>query len=150
MGLSWDWLPFDALTPRQVHDLLALRQRVFIVEQSCPYQDADGADPRCWHGLGLQDGVLVATARLVPPGLKFVEPAIGRVVTAPEVRRTGVGRELMNEAIAQVRRLFPGQPIRVGAQRYLEKFYGSLGFVPAGEPYDEDGIPHIEMLRGAE
>ncbi|MEW6433197.1 MAG: GNAT family N-acetyltransferase [Myxococcota bacterium] len=150
MGLTWEWLPFDRLTPRQVHDVLALRQRVFIVEQGCPYQDADGADPTCWHGLGTLDGVLVATARLVPPGLKFVEPAIGRVVTAPEVRRTGVGRELMREALAQVRRLYPGQPVRIAAQRYLETFYGSLGFEPAGDPYEEDGIPHIEMVRGAE
>lgn len=146
---SWEWLPFDRLTGRQVHDVLALRQRVFVVEQRCAYQDADGADPRCWHGLGTQRGVLVATARLVPPGLKFAEPAIGRVVTAPEVRSQGVGRALMLEAIAQARRLWPGQPIRLGAQRYLEKFYRSLGFVPEGEPYDEDGIPHVEMVREA-
>jgi ElaA protein len=95
------------------------------------------------------EGLLVATARLVPPGLKYVEPAIGRVVSAPEVRRTGAGRALMVSAIAQVKRLWPGQPIRIGAQRYLEAFYGSLGFVPTGEPYGEDGIPHIEMIRGA-
>lgn len=145
----WEWLPFDRLTGRQVHDLLALRQRVFVVEQRCAYQDADGADPQCWHGLGTQGGVLVATARLVPPGLKYAEPAIGRVVTAPEVRRSGVGRALMLEAIAQVKRLWPGQPIRLGAQRYLERFYGSLGFAPASEPYDEDGIPHLEMVREA-
>lgn len=147
--VTFDFLPFDRLTPRQVHDVLQLRQRVFVVEQRCAYLDADGADPKCWHALGVQDGVLVATARLVPPGLKFVEPAIGRVVTAPEVRRSGVGRQLMVEALAQVRRLWPGQPVRIGAQRYLERFYGSLGFVPVGEPYDEDGIPHVEMLREA-
>lgn len=150
MGVDWKWLPFSALTPRQVHDVLALRQRVFVVEQRCAYQDADGLDPQCWHGLGMLDGVLVATARLVPPGTHFVEPAIGRVVTAPEVRRAGVGRALMHEAIAQVRRLYPGQPVRIGAQRYLERFYASLGFEVASEPYDEDGIPHIEMLRGGE
>ena len=148
MALTWDWLPFDRLSGRQVHDLLALRQRVFIVEQHCAFLDADGVDPRCWHGLGWKDGALVACARIVPPGLKYAEPAIGRVVTAPEVRRTGAGRELMLEAIAQTQRLYPGQAIRLGAQRYLEKFYGSLGFVPIGAPYDEDGIPHIEMLRG--
>lgn len=147
MTVEFDWLPFDRLTGRQVHDVLQLRQRVFIVEQTCPYLDADGSDPRCWHGLGVKDGVLVATARIVPPGEKFGEPAIGRVVTAPEMRREGAGRALMISAIAQVKRLYPGQPIRIGAQRYLERFYGSLGFVPMGEPYDEDGIPHIEMLR---
>lgn len=147
--LDWEWLPFDRLTGRQVHDLLALRQRVFVVEQRCAYLDADGLDPKCWHGLGSRDGVLVACARIVPPGEKFAEPAIGRVVTAPEVRRSGLGRELMLEAIAQTKRLYPGQDIRLGAQRYLERFYRSLGFEPVGEPYDEDGIPHIEMVRGA-
>ncbi|GMU60082.1 MAG: ElaA protein [Myxococcaceae bacterium] len=145
--VTWEWLPFDRLTPRQVHDVLQLRARVFIVEQRCAYLDADGADPQCWHGLGSEGGGLVATARLVPPGLKFAEPAIGRVVTAPEVRRTGVGRALMLEALGQVRRLWPGQPVRLGAQRYLERFYRSLGFHPVGEEYDEDGIAHIEMLR---
>lgn len=149
MSLSVDWLPFDRLSGREVHDVLQLRQRVFVVEQTCPYLDADGADPQCWHGLGRSGELLVATARIVPPGLKFPEPAIGRVVTAPEVRRTGSGRALMLSAIAQVKRLYPGQDIRLGAQRYLERFYGSLGFVAQGEPYDEDGIPHIEMVRPA-
>jgi ElaA protein len=127
--------------------VLQLRARVFVVEQACAYLDVDGADPQCWHGLGVQDGVLVASARLVPPGLKYEGPAIGRVVTAPEVRRTGLGRELMREAIAQTQQLFPGQTIHLGAQRYLERFYGSLGFTPVGAPYDEDGIPHIDMQR---
>lgn len=148
MSLLVDWLPFDRLSGREVHDVLQLRARVFVVEQKCPYLDADGSDVRCWHGLGMENGVLVATARIVPPGEKYEEPAIGRVVTAPEVRRRGAGRALMVSAIAQVKRLYPGQPIRLGAQRYLERFYGSLGFVPVGEPYDEDGIPHIGMLRG--
>lgn len=147
MTPEFDWLPFDRLSGREVHDVLQLRQRVFVVEQACAYLDADGADLKCWHGLGRVDGVLVATARIVPPGVKFMEPAIGRVVTAPEVRRTGAGRALMVSAIAQVKRLYPGQDIRIGAQRYLETFYGSLGFEPTGEPYDEDGIPHIEMIR---
>ncbi len=145
---QWEWLPFDRLTTRQLYDVLALRQRVFVVEQACAYQDADGDDPRCWHLLGTVHGELVATARLVPPGLKYPEPAIGRVVTAPSVRRQGLGRALMLEALAQVRRLFPGQPTRIGAQVYLERFYRSLGFVPVGAPYDEDGIAHVEMLRG--
>jgi ElaA protein len=149
MSFSFDWLPFDRLSAREVHDVLQLRQRVFVVEQACAFLDIDGLDPSCWHGLGRDEaGVLVATARLVPPGLKYEEPAIGRVVTAPEVRRTGAGRALMSSAIAQVQRLYPGQRIRLGAQRYLEEFYGSFGFKPVGEPYDEDGIPHIEMVRG--
>jgi ElaA protein len=74
--------------------------------------------------------VLVATARIVPPGVKYEEPAIGRVVTAPEVRRTGAGRALMQSAITQTHRLYPGQSIRLGAQRYLGKFYGFDGLSP--------------------
>ncbi|MFZ5446027.1 MAG: GNAT family N-acetyltransferase [Myxococcota bacterium] len=144
---TFDWVPFDRLSVSELHDLLQLRQRVFVVEQQCAYLDLDGADPLCWHGLGRLDGRLVATARLVPPGLKFVEPAIGRVVTAPEVRRTGMGRALMSEAVVQVQRLYPGEDIRIGAQRYLERFYESFGFEAEGEPYDEDGIPHVEMVR---
>jgi ElaA protein len=145
---AFEWLPFDRLSPRQLHDVLQLRQRVFVVEQRCAYLDVDGLDPRCWHGLGTNaEGTLVATARLVPPGLAYEEPAIGRVVSAPEARRHGYGRQLMREAIAQVKRLYPGQGIRLGAQRYLERFYTELGFEPVGEPYDEDGIPHQSMLR---
>jgi len=124
MSLEFDWLPFDRLSGREVHDVLQLRSRVFVVEQTCAFLDADGLDPRCWQGLGREDGVLVATARIVPPGVKYEEPAIGRVVTAPEVRRTGAGRALMLSAITQTKRLYPGQSIRLGAQRSLEKFYG--------------------------
>ena len=149
MSVVFDWLPFDRLSGREVHDVLQLRSRVFVVEQNCVFLEVDGLDLKSWHVLGRDEsGVLVATARLVPPGLKYEEPAIGRVVTAPEVRRSGAGRALMVSSIAQTQRLWPGQTIRLGAQRYLEKFYGSFGFVPVGEPYDEDGIAHIEMLRG--
>ena len=115
-----------------------------------------GVAPRggkCWHLLGREatssSGPLIAYARLVPPGLKFAEPSIGRVLTASRARRSGAGRELMREAVARVRAMWPGHPIRIGAQRYLERFYGEFGFVQVSEPYDEDGIPHIEMLRPA-
>ncbi len=146
--IGWSWLPFDRLSTRELYEVLALRQRVFVVEQRCVYLDADGLDPRCWHGSGTTEaGQLVAAARIVPPGVVYAEPAIGRVATAPEVRRQGFGRVLMREAIDQTKRLYPGQGIRLGAQCYLEAFYRSLGFTPVGAPYDEDGIAHVEMLR---
>jgi ElaA protein len=147
MPIQVDWFPFDSLSGKQVHDVLRLRQQVFVVEQQCAYLDADGFDARCWHGLGTQGTELKATARIVPPGLKFEGPAIGRVVSDASVRRTGVGRALMQSSVAQVRRLFPGQDVWIGAQRYLEAFYQSLGFETTGAPYDEDGIPHINMVR---
>jgi ElaA protein len=142
-----DWLPFDALTPHQLHALLQLRARVFVVEQRCAFLDPDGLDPACVHGLLHEGGRLLACARLVPPGLKSGRPGIGRVVSAPEVRGQGLGRRLMLEALAEVARRHPGLGAYVSAQRYLERFYGSLGFRAVGAPYDEDGIPHVDMVR---
>jgi ElaA protein len=145
--MRWQAVPFEELSVNELYELLALRQLVFVVEQTCVYLDCDGKDARATHLLGRNDdGQLVAYARLFPAGVGFAEASIGRVLTHPSVRRTGAGRDLMREAIARSRALFGAGPIRVGAQRYLEKFYGELGFEIASAPYDEDGIPHVEML----
>ncbi len=149
--LTWRFAHFDQLTPREVHDLYRLRIDVFVLEQACPFQDVDGADPDCWHLLGTNaatpPGELAAYCRLVPPGLKYAEPSIGRVITARPVRGTGAGKVLMAEAVARALSLWPGRAIRIGAQAHLERFYNGFGFEKASEPYIEDGIPHIEMLR---
>jgi ElaA protein len=132
-----------------------------VVEQDCAFQDIDGVDPQSWHLLGrsapavaqgrrepaLGEGPLLAYCRLVPPGAKFREASIGRVLTTEAGRRKGLGRGLMAEALRRAHSLWPGQPIRIGAQVYLERFYGGYGFARCSEPYDEDGIMHIEMLR---
>jgi ElaA protein len=70
------------------------------------------------------------------------------VALASEQRGQGAGRALMVEGIAGCERLWPGRPVRISAQAYLERFYASLGFERVGEPYLEDDIPHLEMLRG--
>jgi ElaA protein len=147
--IAWRCLPFGELAPRELHDILRARAEVFVVEQACAFQDVDGLDPECWHLMGHASDALVAYCRLVPPGARYTEPSIGRVVTAAAARGRGHGKALMREAIAQAERLWPGRAVRIGAQRYLERFYGDFGFVTASEPYDEDGIPHVEMLRPA-
>ena len=145
---SWRCVPFAELTLDELYAALALRQRVFVVEQDCPYLDADGLDAPAWHLLGHDaDGTLVAYARLLPGGTRYAVPSVGRVVTAPEVRRTGLGRALMREALDEAARLWGAGEVRLAAQRYLERFYGELGFRPTGDPYLEDGIPHIDMVR---
>lgn len=146
--ISWRLARFDELSPREAHDIFQARIEVFVVEQKCVFQDLDGADPECWHLTGYE-GQLVAYCRLVPPGAKFAEPSIGRVLTTGSARRSGAGRELMRRAVDHASRLWPGRALRIGAQQYLEHFYGEFGFVTASEPYDEDGIPHVEMLRAA-
>jgi len=143
--IRWHFAPFAKLTPRQVHDLYRLRVEVFVVEQNCVFQDVDGVDPDCFHLLGYSGDDLVAYARLLPAGVKFDEPSIGRVITAPSIRRKGMGRVLMVEAMKRAQELWPRQPIRIGAQAHLERFYNEFGFRKVGEPYDEDGILHIEM-----
>lgn len=127
---------------------MVLRQVVFVLEQNCVYLDCDGVDRKAHHLLGRDgDKKLVAYARLMAPGVTYNEACIGRVVTHPDARRKGIGRGLMTEAIARAHGLFGEGPIRIGAQRYLEPFYSSFGFETAGDPYIEDGIPHIQMLR---
>ena len=147
--MHWHFARFDDLSPRDIHDLYQARVAVFVLEQKCPFQDVDGADPQCWHLIGRASpqGEVLAYSRLVPPGVKYPEPSIGRVLTTAAARRTGAGRELMAESIARMEKLWPGRPIRIGAQQYLERFYGSFGFARTSAPYDEDGIMHIEMTR---
>jgi ElaA protein len=149
--LSWQWSRFEDLKPDHLYEIVRLREAVFIVEQKCAYLDADGRDQAAWHLLGwLDEGgerKLVAYARVFAPGIRYVEGSVGRVVTAPEVRRFGFGRVLMVEALKRLEALAPGKPIKIAAQRYLENFYSSFGFRTASAPYEEDGIIHVDMLR---
>jgi ElaA protein len=145
-ALDWRWCRFEALDVHQLYDLLALRSRVFVLEQG-PYLDADGLDRSCWHLQGRDAaGALQAYLRAVDPGAKFTEPSIGRVLTAPEVRGTGLGRALMREGLARCAAQWPGLPIRISAQSRLTRFYRELGFQPVGDDYLEDDIPHRQML----
>jgi ElaA protein len=143
--LTWHVRTFAELAIAELYAIMALRQRVFVVEQNCAYQDADGVDAASRHLWADRGGAIAAYLRIVPAGVKFPELSIGRVITAPEARGTGLGRELMKRGIAAAGAV----PIRIGAQAHLEKFYGELGFVRASDVYDEDGIPHIEMIRPA-
>jgi ElaA protein len=147
--LHWQALEFAALSGTEVYKIMAARHAVFVLEQQCLYVDADFVDIACWHLCGWQQEQLGAYARIVPPGLKYAEAAIGRVLTTELARSLGLGRELMQRAIATTHARFGVCPIRIGAQQHLQRFYGSLGFVVASDIYDEDGIAHIEMLRPA-
>lgn len=145
-ALPWTCKPFDALDLRELYAVMALRQEVFVVEQRCPYLDADGTDPAAWHlWMDDGDGRVLAYARVFPPGVKCPEASIGRVVTAPSARGTGLGRSLMAQALAVVARECGAVPVHLSAQAHLERFYGSFGFARVGDDYLEDGIPHVGM-----
>ena len=147
MQIEWQLKKFEDLTPYEVYAILQLRIEVFIVEQTCVFQDADDKDQPSYHLMGWLHHKLAAYTRLVPPGISYKEPSIGRVVTAPAVRRTGAGKLLMQESIRQVYHLFGKQPIKIGAQLYLKAFYESFGFKQISNVYLEDGIEHIYMVN---
>ncbi len=148
MSLLYIIKPFFQLTPYELYSILQLRNEVFAVEQNCVYPDMDDKDQLAYHLMGQSDNKLLAYTRLIPPGISYNEPSIGRVVTSPSIRRSGEGRILMEKSIEWLREKFPGQPIHIGAQLYLRNFYSSLGFLICSDIYLEDGIEHIEMLLG--
>lgn len=146
--MKFKCLPFGQLSVYELYDILALRQEVFAIEQNCVYQDCDGVDLQSWHLLGLnEEEKLIAYARLIPKDLSYAGyVSIGRVVTAPIARSIGAGRLLLLKALEETGRTFGKEPIQIGAQVYLVKFYESFGFQTVGIEYLEDGIPHIHMI----
>lgn len=148
MQLTYSVKPFVELSLTELYRVLQLRQEVFVVEQDCPYLDADDKDQVSIHVLGTDGkGVLHSYTRLVPLGLSYQSyVSIGRVVTSIASRRQGTGIELMQKSIAACRNTWPGMPIKISAQQYLIDFYQKFGFVPIGEGYLEDDIPHIAMV----
>lgn len=147
--LHWTSKAFTELSATELYAVMQLRVDVFILEQKCFYRELDGWDAQCMHLMAFdrKKETLAAYSRIVPPGLSFAEPAIGRVITGAGYRGVGLGQELMERSIALCQELYPKQPIRIGAQAHLQAFYGALGFRADSEIYDEDGIPHLEMLR---
>ena len=145
--MNWILKKFEDLTPHELYAIIQLRNEVFVVEQNCAYQDADNKDQESWHLMGWQGDLLAAYTRILPPGIVYNQPSIGRVVTAPAVRKTGIGKELMKKSIESVEKLFGKTSIQIGAQFYLKDFYESLGFRQSSEMYLEDGIEHIEMIK---
>lgn len=149
-SLSWRWDGFDGLTASELYAVLQRREEVFVIEQRCFYLDIDGLDTQCLHGRAMDHGgALAAYVRIVPPGLAFDEPSIGRVLVAPAWRGRGLGRVLMQQAVLATREAYPRSAIRISAQAHLTAFYRDLGFVAAGEVYDDAGIAHRDMLLDA-
>jgi ElaA protein len=147
--MNWTLKRFSELTPAEMYAILRLRSEVFVVEQTCVFQDMDNKDQPSYHLMGWKDDLLAAYTRLVPAGVAYDIPSIGRVVTSPAARGNGLGRVLMEKSIAETNRLFGNLPVKIGAQVYLRQFYSSLGFEQTSDIYMEDGIEHIEMVRKA-
>jgi ElaA protein len=146
---DWRWQRFDEFEANDLYQMLALRQRIFVIEQRCIYLDADGLDAITEHLTGYDGDDIVACLRLLPPHVKGPEAAIGRVAVARRYRRQGLGHELMRRAMQRLRDQHRDPAVHLAAQAHLRAFYASFGFEPVSEPYDEDGIEHIDMRRSA-
>jgi ElaA protein len=146
MELNWVYKAFKELTVDELYAVIQLRNEVFSVEQQCVYQDADDKDQPAFHLCGWHGNKLAAYCRILPGGISYHHPSIGRVVTSPQYRKGGYGREMMQLAVKRTIEQFNDPVIIISAQLYLENFYSSIGFVRVSEPYMEDGIPHIRMV----
>jgi ElaA protein len=150
MNITWYHKHFNDLNTTELYQILQLRNEVFIIEQNCPFQDLDDKDFKCFHLIGFDTETqkLMAYTRIVPAGVSYEEASIGRVVTSPQARGGGIGKEIMQKSIELLEELYGGVSIKIGAQYYLKKFYESFGFHQVEEIYLEDGIEHILMIRG--
>ncbi|MDG2129679.1 MAG: GNAT family N-acetyltransferase [Fuerstiella sp.] len=145
---DWSWHGFSALSTSGLYQILHLRQQVFVIEQQCAYDDIDNHDQVAFHlcGVNSTNQTLQAYLRVLPPGTRFEESSIGRIVTAAECRGCGLGHELMRQSMDFCRDRFPGTAIRLSAQTHLQPFYAAHGFMTVTPEHLIDGISHVEML----
>jgi len=137
---------FNDLSNQELYDLLRLRAEIFVVEQTCIYNDLDGLDKDAVHLIIKKDDEIVACSRLLQPGTRFPDFSIGRVVVRKNLRGTGLGIKMMEEAKNFMLKEWKAETIKVSAQKYLQKFYDDLGFSAVTKEYLEDGIPHVGMV----
>ena len=147
MELQFTFKAFAELNPFELYAYLQLRSEVFVVEQNCVYQDFDDKDQESLHVFVHHHNQLVACARIVPAALAYPEISIGRVIVAEPYRKKQLGHELMRFCVAQIHSHFGEQKIVLSAQAHLQDFYKKHNFVPVGDTYLEDGIPHIHMIK---
>lgn len=145
--IEWRVKTFEQLTTNELYDIMHLRQEVFVVEQDCPYLDADFKDQKAIHVNAYYQAELVAHTRIVAPGISYKEQSIGRVVTKPKYRRQGLGIVLMEKSIEVLEAEYKSSTCRISAQKYLTGFYQQFGFEVCSEEYLEDNLPHFEMFR---
>ncbi len=146
--MTYHFKTFNELTREDLYNILQLRSEVFVVEQDCVYQDLDNKDKTAFHVLGIKDNKIIAYARIFNSGDYFTKPSIGRILVKKEFRKHNYGYQLVKQSIYYIEKNFTEKKILISAQKYLIKFYSSLGFIQQGKGYLEDGIPHIKMLRG--
>lgn len=147
--LQWQCHDFAGFSLTTLYEMLALRERVFVLEQQSIYGDLDGLDQMAWHICGRNDqGRLMAYARLIAPGDKYPDAAaITRVIVDPVLRGRGIGKRLLAITLDECEQRHGSVQQQLSAQVSAQRLYQELGFVVVSDPYDDGGIPHVDMLR---
>ncbi|MGI9526689.1 MAG: GNAT family N-acetyltransferase [Weeksellaceae bacterium] len=145
--IHWHFKAFDYLTSQELYEIIRLRVAVFVIEQDAPYQDCDRVDYESHHIYATDGDEIMAYARIIPPGITYTEPCLGRVVLSPESRGNGYGRTLVYLALQAMETIYKTTDCRISAQLYLQEFYESFGFKRVSDVYLEDGLPHVEMVK---
>ncbi|MDM5298616.1 GNAT family N-acetyltransferase [Bacillus pumilus] len=144
--LKWTCQTFEELSKEDLYLTLMERVNVFVVEQTCPYPEIDHRDQQALHVMAKENGVIVAYCRIFRSGIVYKEASIGRVLVAQAGRKKGYGKLLLHVALEKLGELNETR-IKIQAQAYLRSFYESFGFEAVSEGYDEDGIPHLDMVK---
>ena len=135
---------FHELTTTELYELLKSRAEIFVVEQNCIYQDLDDKDYHSLHIFYEENGKVIAYLRAFVKDASTNTVQMGRVLTL--THKTGLGRLLLKEGIAQIKEKLNPSTIYIEAQCYATGFYEKEGFVISSDEFLEDGIPHVEML----
>ena len=143
--IKYIWKLFTDLSLDEIYAMIHLRQKVFIVEQDCPYIDADYTDQDAFHLLAYKGNDLIGYLRAFGPGIKYEGSSLGRIAIEINSRGLGIGKEITKEGINFLSKEYPNHEIVISAQHRLEQFYIELGFTARGEVYLEDDIDHIQM-----
>ncbi len=145
--LTWHIKTFDQLTTHELYDILQERTRVFVVEQECAYLEVDGKDQASYHLFKVENAQIIAYIRLMPKGVSYQEASFGRVLVHSDYRKTGMGRELVQKGLAFLKDQMGEEVVKIQAQSHLQNFYESFGFYAISNVYDDDGIPHVDMIK---
>lgn len=144
--IKWTCQTFEQLSKEDLYLILMERVNVFVVEQTCPYPEIDHRDQEALHLIAKENGVIVAYCRIFQNGIMYKEASIGRILVTQAGRKKGYGKLLLIKALEKLSEL--GETtVKIQAQAYLKSFYESFGFKAVSDVYDEDGIPHLDMVK---
>ena len=137
---------YNDLTLDELYGLIEARIEVFIVGQIGAYQDLDFKDMESYHLMYKEGKEVTAYLRIVPKGVGYDKISFGRVLVKEKHRGKQLGRAIVENAVKFITEELKEKEIKIGAQKYLEKFDESCGFKTVSDTYDILGIEHVDMI----